>query len=197
MESRRTDPSCDISLLERTRCRSLVLTRRVETTLASRNLCFSRSPSTGRPLALSIVLCLLKLRRELLDRGLDRVSVSEPEFHEFWRGSVIAGGSATGDVPGEGTRLDEGSRLGEEVGRRLGEDDDDVEGEDDSKGDERESGDAVNRESLLTLDRGSSYMAISSIASSSELPGSSSPLMSSSESRRDEESFCALWTGKS
>ena len=125
------------------------------------------------------------------------MSVSEPEVHEFWRGSAIAGGSATGDVPGDGTRLDEGSKLGEEDGRRAGEDEDEVEGEDDGKGDACESGDAVNKESLLTLDRGSSYMAISSIASSSELPGSSSPLMSSSESRRAEESFCALWTGKS
>ena len=108
----------------------------------------------------------------------------------------MAGGSAEGEVLGEGTILDDGSKLGEEDGGSLGEEVDEVEG-DDCKGDGRESGDAVNKESLLTLDRGSSYIAISSMASSSELPGSSSPLISSSESRRDEESFCALCTGKS
>lgn len=102
-----------------------------------------------------------------------------------------------GEVPGECTRLDDGSKFGEEEGCSFGEEEDEGEGDDDSKGDERKSGDAVNKESLLTLDRGSSYMVISSMASSSELPGSSSPLMSSSESRSDDESFCALWTGKS
>ena len=136
-------------------------TSNVEATLVSKNRCFKRSPRTGRPANVSLVDRRI-LRRELAERGLD-VGASVSELQEFCRCCGKAAIS-DGDVDGEGT-----DAAGEAAGESA-----------------MEAGDSGGAGPGLASGAGESYMAISSIASSSELPGSS-PLISSSESVRVDD----------